>query len=141
MSKEWYYINDIDNFVNSARKLVFKFFGNEEDKLSEAIDLSLDKLTKEETEELEETLSFNESLSIVKLYAKKQINKNKKTSRYCINDKILHQIIEALNSRLVSNILTKLTNQGVLESAYDSEINDFVFWIKEQSEDDTNNSN
>lgn len=135
MSKEWYYINDLENFVNSARKLVFKFFGSENDDLSEAMELSLDKLSKEEAEELEETLSYEESLSIVKIYAKKQVNKKNKTARYCMNDKVLHQIIEALNSRMVSNILNKLTNQGVLESAYDSDINDFVFWIKEEPED------
>lgn len=132
MNTEWYYINDLKDFVNSSRRLVFKFFGHISDQDPDSALLDIDKFTQEEKEELEQSLSYEESLSIVKELAKKQKNKKTKIDRYCINDKILQEIIEALNSRLVSNILNNLTNKGVLESGYDAEINDFVFWVKDQ---------
>lgn len=132
MNPEWYYINNLTDFVNSSRQLVFKFFGHISDQDPDSALLNIDKFTDEEKEELEQSLSYEESLSIIKELAKKQTNKKKKIERYCINDKILQEIIEALNSRLVSNILNNLTNKGILESGYDSEVNDFVFWVKDQ---------
>jgi hypothetical protein len=36
---------------------------------------------------------------------------------------------------MISNILNSLVNKGILDSAYDSDQNDFIFWVKE--EDDT----
>lgn len=132
MPTEWYIVYDINEFVDSARALVFKCFGNtngsgESDIFADLLSgLSSDELT-----ELNNTLSHEESASIVKQRVRKQVNKNTKQERYAINDVILMQIIEELNSRMVSNILNKLVNQGVLESAYDDESNDFIFWIKE----------
>lgn len=132
-SKEWYYINDFDDFVENARKLVFKFFGEASATEDEeaALGDSLSNMSKEELEELETTLTYAESALIVKQFAKKQVHKKSKQERYVINDKILNMIIEELNTRMISNILNNLVNKGVLESAYDTDINDFVFWVKE----------
>jgi hypothetical protein len=30
---------------------------------------------------------------------------------------------------MVSNILAKLVNDGLIDSAFDSEKNDFIFWV------------
>ena len=133
-SKEWYYINDFDDFVENARRLVFKFFGeaSEADKKEqETLGAGLLALSKEELEEIDMTLTYSESALIIKQRAKKQINKKNKQERYLINDKILNEIIEELNSRMISNILNNLVNRGILESAYDADVNDFVFWLKE----------
>jgi hypothetical protein len=35
---------------------------------------------------------------------------------------------------MVSNILAKLVGDGLLDSAFDSERNDFIFWIKEDDQ-------
>ena len=35
---------------------------------------------------------------------------------------------------MISNILSGLVNKGLVDTAYDSQSNDFVFWVKE---DDT----
>jgi hypothetical protein len=32
---------------------------------------------------------------------------------------------------MVSNILNTLVNKGVLDSAFDTDQNDFIFWVKE----------
>ena len=39
-----------------------------------------------------------------------------------------------MNARLVSNILSSLASKGLIESAYDPEINDFVFWTVDGDE-------
>jgi hypothetical protein len=84
---------------------------------------------------MNETLTHDESAIIIKNHAKKQINKKTKEVRYCLTDKLLQTIIEDLNNRMISNILNSLVNKGILDSAYDSDQNDFIFWVKE--EDDT----
>jgi hypothetical protein len=88
---------------------------------------------------MDETLTHAESAIIIKNYAKKQINKKTKETRYCLTDKLLQLIIEDLNNRMISNILNSLVNKGVLDSAYDNEQNDFIFWVKD--EDDNTESN
>jgi hypothetical protein len=42
---------------------------------------------------------------------------------------------------MISNILNSLVNKGVLDSAYDSDQNDFIFWVKEEEEEDDTKSN
>ena len=34
---------------------------------------------------------------------------------------------------MTSNILNGLVNKGIVETAYDDETNDFVFWIKNEN--------
>ena len=51
-----------------------------------------------------------------------------------LNNKILHNIIEAINERIVTNLLNILANKDIVESAFDEKINDFVFWIKEEND-------
>ena len=135
-NKEWYYINDLDNFIDSTRKLVFKLFGetNKTSKDDDFVDI-LSNMTQDELCELDYTLTHEESEIIIKQYAKKQVSKRNNKVRYIINDNILNAIIEELNSRMISNILNRLTNQGLLESAYDSEMNDFIFWVKDDKKD------
>jgi hypothetical protein len=34
---------------------------------------------------------------------------------------------------MVSNLLANLSRQGLVESAYDESLNDFVFWAKDEN--------
>ena len=133
MSK-WYAINDFDEFVDHARSLVFKFFGVANEELQESVYSQIVKLTDEEIQELDQTLSHDESATIIKSYTHLT-----KAGQHKITTDILYIILEELNSRLVSNILTKLVSKGVLDSAYDSDKNDFVFWIKENENNNEKN--
>jgi len=135
MSKSWYEINNIEDFVNSARKLVFRFFGEENTDVKPAhlLDSTLYNISNEELEEMEQALPYNESLLIVQEHTKQKRKPNEMV-KYYINDEILYTIIEALNSRMVSNILHHLVNKGILESGYDAEVGDFIFWLKEQND-------
>jgi polyribonucleotide nucleotidyltransferase len=131
---QWFFINDFDNFVDHSRSLVFKFFGEVNNIADDSMTASLAQLSQEEIKEMDETLTHEESATIIKNHAKQQINRKTKQIRYCLTDKLLQSIIEDLNSRMVSNILNSLVNKGVLDSAYDDEQNDFIFWVKEEKQ-------
>lgn len=133
-NEPWFYINDFNGFVDSSRQLVFKFFGHTNEIADDSLTASLAALSDLDQEELDKTISHEEAAVIIKNRAKIQINRKSKQKRYCINDEILQLIIEDLNSRMVSNILTKLVADGVLDSAFDTEKNDFIFWVKEQDD-------
>lgn len=128
MNDEQYIINDTMQFVNSARKLVFGMFGETE--VVDDYNKIIESLSSDDEKELDVILPFSESYSIFTSLAKQQKNKKTKRIRYIIDEKIFSDILEALNSRLVSNTLSSLIKKGVVDTAYDSELNDFVFWVK-----------
>lgn len=136
MKREWYVIANIENLVNAARVLVFNSFGTDTKKQEKSIDydisyLDVNSLSDEDREELDSVLSYDESYSIVMENTKKQTHKKTKEIRYIMDDLIFSTIIENLNSRMISNMLNNLVNKGVLESGFDSDSNEFVFWIKD----------
>lgn len=133
MDEEWFIVTNIEEFTNKARSIVYNNFGKWEDDKSE-IDSLIDSVKEEEKEDLEKVLSYNESLLIVKELLKKQRNIKTNSIRYALDDQIFLTIIEKLNDRMVSNILNALANKGLIESSYDCEKNDFVFWIKDEKE-------
>jgi len=131
---QWFFINDFDDFVDHSRSLVFKFFGEANKIADDSMTSSISKMSKKEVSEMDETLTHHESAIIIKNHARKQINKKTKEVRYCLTDKLLQSIIEDMNNRMISNILNSLVNKGVLDSAYDSDQNDFIFWVKDDDE-------
>lgn len=129
---EWYAIKDIDQFTDKVRAIVYNNFGlwKEESDL----EILIDSVKEEEKEDFDKILSHSESLVIVKECIKIQYSKNKKKIRYSLTDQMFSDIVEKLNSRLVSNILTILVQKGLVDSAYDIETNDFIFWVKEDND-------
>lgn len=136
---EWFTINDIDEFTDKARTIVYNNFGMGSDDPSK-IDQSIDTIASDERDELDNILSHAESISIIKNIVKTQINKKTKEIRYILSDKLFLKILDDLNARMVSNILTGLVKKGLVESAFDSETNDFIFWVKDD-EDETSKNN
>lgn len=131
MDEEWFIINNLDELVNSSRALVFNNFGKEDNNPSDDI-LSF-TIEKKDIKEINEVLSFEESKVIIQNLIKKQNHKLTKKIRYLLNDHIYLQIINQLNDRMISNILNSLVNRGLVETAYDENENDFVFWLKEDN--------
>jgi hypothetical protein len=134
MSDNQYIIDNIEEFAESSRRLVFNHFGKPTPELDTDLDSLFPTLSKEEEAELNSILSLEETETIISSLAKTQTHKTTKNKRYLIDDKIFVNILEALNTRLVSNILINLTNKGLIESGYDSKLDDFVFWIKNENE-------
>lgn len=135
MDQDWYVINNLPQFVDTVRAFVFNSFNNSTDENKDPLDEAYATIKPEEKEEFEEVLSHEESMIIVQNLVKKQVNKKTKAERYAMSDDIFLSIVESLNDRMISNILNKLVNKGVLETAFDSESNDFVFWVKKDEQD------
>lgn len=130
MSDEWFVIKNLEEFVNASRRLVFQSFGHKTEDQLEIEDM-ISNISDKEQQELDSVLSYEESCSLIKPILKKQVNKKNKNVRYILSEDLYLSIIEALNDRLVSNILNGLVNKGLIETGFDDESNDFVFWIKD----------
>lgn len=124
-----YVMSDITELVNQVRKIVFAGFGFEnvdEDQLSTL-------LAEIDDAELDETISFDECKVIAMDYFETKTTKRGK-KKYILTNDNFNSFIEAVNARLVSNILTELVDKGQLESAWDEEANDFIFWVADNDE-------
>lgn len=131
MSK--YEIKDLEEFTESARRVVYSGFGKSVEQTKDDFTDMLEELSGEEEQEMNQVLTQQESILIVQSLIKTQTHKKTKQVRYVINEKIFGDILEALNARLVSNILSSLIKRGLIESAYDDKLNDFVFWTKDEN--------
>lgn len=143
-NKDQYIITDLDAFTLSARKLIYNGFGKGMVENQDEFTKLITDISQEALEELNQILSQKEAVIIVKQLIIEQKHKTKNKIRYLLNDKIFEEIIEALNSRFVSNMLSNLASKGLIESAYDPEINDFIFWSvdnKEQNEENQPETN
>jgi Tfp pilus assembly pilus retraction ATPase PilT len=133
MNEQWYVIKNMKDFVNQTRILVFNSFGST--KPENDMDALMDSLKPEDQDELDNILSYDESVVMTKDLAKKQKNKKTKKIRYLITDDIYHNIIKSFNDRMVSNLLNSLVNKGLVETAFDEKTNDFMFWIKDENKE------
>lgn len=138
MSKnnEWFIIDDLEKFIESSRVLIFDSFGKNDSTDVDELSIMLNDLPEEEIEELNKVLTQEECLAIAKPFMRLEKNKRTKEIRYIISSKKYMEMLESFNSRMVSNLLNHLVNKGVLDSAYDSDSDDFIFWVKDEDEDD-----
>jgi len=130
---DWYVISDLSDFTDKARSIVYNNYGSWDNE-SDVEDL-MDDVAETEREDFDKMLSHQECLVIVKENLKTERNKKTKKIRYVLNDEIFVEIITKLNDRLTSNIMSSLVQKGLVETAFDEEENDFVFWIKDDKEE------
>lgn len=129
---DWFVVRDFDGFVNQTRILVFNTYGKfDTENDTKHID-SLLNISDKDKEELNEILSYSESVSIIKSIIKRQKNKKTKKNRYILNDALYIKIVENLADRITSNLLQNLVKKGLVETGFDNDSNDFVFWVKEK---------
>lgn len=131
INDDFYIISDFEGFINSTRALVFNNFGKPSD--NDDLDEVLLTVLPEEQEELDRVLSHNEASLIAKELLRKQTNRKTKEVRYLVSDSEYRSVIDAFHHRMVGNLLHGLVNKGLVESSYDEEVNDFVFWIKDDN--------
>jgi sRNA-binding regulator protein Hfq len=91
----------------------------------------MEDLPKTEIEELNTVLTQEECVIMSKEFLKERKNNKTKQTIFLITNQKYMEMIECFNNRMISNMLNNLVNKGLLETAYDSESNDFVFWIKD----------
>jgi len=130
---DWFVVSDIENFTKSTRTLVYNNFADW-NKGEDDIVNSMQELP-EDDEEFNKLLSQEESIIIVKNSLRKQRSKKTNDIRYLVCNSLFYQILEELNSRMVSNTIGSLVKRGLVESAYDDELNDFVFWVNENNKE------
>ena len=133
---DWYDVKDIDEFVKAARSIIYTNFGSWDKKQGNSeVDIIDDMITKpSDEEEFNQLLTQEESIVIIKPLFKKQKNKRTSKIRYLISDDIFLNMLQQLNDRMVSNTISSLVQKGLVESAYDDEIDDFVFWVDKDKE-------
>ena len=125
-----YVVSDIDKFVDQTRKIVFGCFGEQDEITDENMDGLISQLSETDIEELDKTLSHEECMVILHTHVEPKMTRRKK-KKYIITQENFNNIIEDFNSRLVSNLLQQLVAKGLIETSFDSEENDFVFWVKD----------
>jgi hypothetical protein len=123
---EWFIVPDLSDFTDKARAIVYNNFGTWQKEID--TDIIIEEITENEKEEFDKILSYQESLVIIKENIKKEKNKKTKKYRYLLNDIIFADIVHQLNERMTSNIVNRLVQKGLIETAFDDESNDFVFW-------------
>lgn len=114
----WYNIPNIDNFIKKIRKFSFDKFIE----INNSNDENIIKLNAKN--DVDSLITIEETKNIIM----PMIKTNKQGHK--ISEKKIYKIVERLNSRMISNSLSSMVSDGILESAFDSELNDFVFWEK-----------
>ena len=131
MDESWLELSNIDKLIDFSRKLVYYNFDDESADLSDANFLKkIEKLSDRVEPEIEELLPFNE----VKSMFMEQIVERDQVP--CIMEDSYDQLLVDMNHRMISNIVLSLVKKGVLDSAFDDEKNDFVFWVRKEDEEE-----
>ncbi|NBQ16955.1 hypothetical protein EBU24_01420 [bacterium] len=134
MKNRWYVIKDLNEFIEYARSLVFKYFGETNQEQTDDLSMVICSLSNDDKLEMDRVISREECDIIAKQHIKTKINNKTKRVKHYITDTILQEMLESFNDRMVSNILNKLVNDGHLESAFDEKSNDFIFWVVDKNE-------
>jgi hypothetical protein len=138
--KEWFQVINLDKFIESTRVLIFNSFGKNNEKQQDELSFILEDLPKAEIEELNTVLTQEECMIMSKEFLKERKNNKTKQTTFLITNQKYLEMVESFNSRMISNMLNNLVNKGLLETAYDSESNDFVFWIKDNDKNQNEKS-
>lgn len=126
-------ISNIDKLVNFSRRLIYYNFDDESEKLSDADFFEqVQKIKQEDMPELDKYLPFDEAKNIMKSLLIKRRHKKTKVAKLFMKESDYDELLIQLNKRMVSNIVRGLVNKGVVESAFDDEKNDFIFWVKDK---------
>ena len=132
-------ISNIDKLVNFSRRLIYYNFDDESEKLSDADFFEqVQKIKQEDMPELDKYLPFDEAKNIMKSLLIKRRHKKTKVAKLFMKESDYDDLLIQLNKRMVSNIVRGLVNKGVVESAFDDEKNDFIFWVKDKYDEFNN---
>lgn len=126
-------ISNVDKLVNFSRRLVYYNFDDESERLSDSDFFEkVQKIKKEDMPELDKYLPFEEAKNIMKSLLIKRRHKKTKIPKLFMKESDYDEVLIQLNKRMVSNIVLGLVKKGVVDSAFDSEKNDFIFWVKDK---------
>ena len=137
MKEEWMEVVNVDKLTDFTRKVIFHNFDNQNNMLSDEEFLEkVKRIKNEDSEEMERLLPFKEVKLILKSFLKKRRNKKTQEVKLFMKEGDYDKILLEFNQRMISNIVQGLVKKGVLETAYDDEKNDFVFWVKNNQDEE-----
>jgi uncharacterized Zn finger protein len=128
----WLEVVNVDKLIKFSRKIIYHNFDEDNDDLTDTeflqkVDASTDQ---EDEKEIESLLPFGECRAIFKPFLVRVLSKD--DLYYKIKEDDYDEILIQMNRRMVSNIVKGLVAKGLVESAFDNDKNDFVFWVKDQ---------
>jgi len=136
MDEGWMEIVNIDKLVDFSRRVIFYNFDEDNDDLDdEDFMKKIEKIESKDSAEMNKVLPRDEVKAIFLDLIVKKRNKNTKKVALFIKEEDYEEVLAQLNQRMVSNIVKGLVSKGLVESAFDSEKNDFVFWVRTDYDD------
>lgn len=137
MRHEWLEVVNVKKLINFSRKIIYHNFDEENNSLSDTDFLKKVDGMEESNEEMDTILPFGECKAIFQPYLVRVISKH--DVYFKIKEDDYDEVLVQLNKRMVSNIVKDLVNKGMVESAFDNDKNDFVFWVKQDEKDSDKN--
>ncbi len=135
----WMEVLNLNKLADFSRRVVYSNFDEDNDKYSdeEFLDIVGEmKLNKENREELEQLLPIKETTLILKSLC--VVKNRKKKTVYLIKEVDYDEFLVQLSQRMISNIVLGLVKKDLVETAWDDEKNDFIFWVKKIDNDENN---
>lgn len=130
---DWLEIIDLTKLINFSRKVIYSNIGEEHTDLSNMEFLkAIENMQENNLKELDSILPIIEAKAIFEPYLKKERNKKTFKTRISIKESDYDEVLQQLGQRMISNIVRNLVKKGLVESAFDEEKNDFVFWLKKE---------
>lgn len=131
----WMEVISLDKLANFSRKVIYYNFDEQNNSLGDREFLEkIDKIEHTNNKELDKVLPMDETKAILSDLTFKKRNKKDKKVYTFIKESDYEEALLQMNERMVSNIVKNLVSRGLVESAFDSEKNDFVFWVKKDEE-------
>lgn len=131
----WMEVISLDKLANFSRKVIYYNFDEQNNSLGDKEFLEkIDKIEHTNNKELDKVLPIDETKAILSDLTFKKRNKKDKKVYTFIKESDYEEALLQMNERMVSNIVKNLVSRGLVESAFDSEKNDFVFWVKKDEE-------
>ena len=126
---DWLEIVSIKKIIDFSRKLVYYNFDETTEGMDDATFLEkIDNIGQDTEPEMDLLLPYDEYKNIFKPMIFTEEN------RMYVKDDDYDDFLVQLNQRMVSNIVHGLVKRGVLNTAFDDEKNDFIFWVKKEYE-------
>ena len=126
-------------FVQKTRVLVYNSFGTSSKPIDE-IDMDFENLNKDQQKEIDNCLSEKEALNIVLEHVLQKRDRDGNIINLLSEENFM-AIINDFSLRMTSNILNTLASKGLVDSAFDEETNDFVFWAKDLDDENEDKNN
>ena len=132
MSNGWLEVVNLEKLVKFSRKVIYYNFDESNSKLNdESFMEKIENISNEKDDaEMERVLPYKEIEAIFGEFLQRRNSKETKKKAWFLKEKDYNIILEQLSERMVSNIVRGLVKKGLVESAFDDEKNEFVFWVK-----------